>query len=247
MTFFISPDGDPVGRTEADLLRAEADIPIEELVAKYGDGMTSVPARKFMKDSNEKFLSPMIKAKRTGAQTDDNECEVADKNNSASSSGLADSLVTRLGDKLANGHADNENNLNTEKELREAESVNSNETEAMETNTDTKKTNSIEDSKENCIPDSSDVSNSVENVNDTKTQGASKADSSEADSTSVNDSEANAKPDMGERSESKEDSTPSSSSDGPSGSGCQVSCSDLGQLIRLRSTIRFSIDDKLTF
>ena len=185
-----------------------------------------------MKDSNEKFLSPMIKAKRTGAQTDDNECEVADKNNSASSSGLADSLVTRLDDKLANGHADNENNLNTEKELREAESVNSNETEAMETNSDSKKTNSIEDSKENCIPDSSDVSNSVENVNNTETKGAaSKADSSEADSTSVNDSEANAKPDTGERSESKEDSTPSSSSDGPSGSGCQVSFSELGPLI----------------
>ena len=225
-------DGDPVGRTEADLLRAEADIPIEELVAKYGDGMTSIPARKFKKD--EKFLSPMIRPKRAteGAKisnednvNNSNSCDKND-NASASCSGLADSLVTRLEDKLANGHADNENNLNTEKELREAESVNSDKTEDMETDNDATQ-KSMKGDVDNCVPDSSELSNNVQNVNSNKSEdkNSSSIDSSEADSTSVNDlkdTSANDESCKEKISEEVDESKPSCSSDEPSGSGSQV-------------------------
>ena len=187
--------------------------------------MTSVPARKFQKNPDEKFLSPMIRAKRTqvteGAKTETSDSNNSNTNNSASSSGVADSLVTRLDDKLANGHADNENNLNTEKELREAESVTSDEAEAMESNTDSLKAKSIKDNVDSCVPDSSEVNNSIENVNNTKVETRSNIDSTEADSTSVSDykdTDAKAKSHREDKSESMEDSTPSSSSDGPSGS-----------------------------
>lgn len=236
---------DPVGRTEADLLRAEADIPIEELVAKYGDGMTSISARKFQKDKDEKFLSPMIKAKRSqlkeGAKTstDDSEENVnnsnsSDKNNSASSSGVVDPLVTRLDDKLANGHADNENNLNTEKELREAESVKSEKMEEMDTDKESKQ-KSVTDSVDSCVPDSSDLSNNIETVNHGKTveSGSGNIASNEADSTSVNDvkdTKVSAKSqEEEEKSEAADESKPSSSSDGPSGSGYQAESSGSGE------------------
>lgn len=197
--------------------------------------MTSIPARKFKKD--EKFLSPMIRPKRATdgakASNEDNDTNVnnsnsCDKNDnaSASCSGLADSLVTRLEDKLANGHADNENNLNTEKELREAESVNSDKTEDMETDKDVTQI-SIKGDVDNCVPDSSELSNSVQNVNSNKSEdkNSSSIDSSEADSTSVNDlkdTSANDKTCKEKISEEVDESKPSSSSDGPSGSGSPV-------------------------
>jgi len=51
-----------MGRTERDLLVAEANMPIEELMAKYSaaDG----PAQKLIKGEKQKHPSPMIKAKQ---------------------------------------------------------------------------------------------------------------------------------------------------------------------------------------
>ena len=229
-----------MGRTEADLLKAEADIPIEELVAKYGDGMTSIPARKFKKDNkDEKFLSPMIKAKQQKGATTSKDAEEninnsnSSEKNNTSSSGVVDPLVTRLDDKLANGHADNDNNLNTEKELREAESVM---IEEMDAGKEIKQ-KSVKDTIDSCLPDSSDLSNNVETVNNGKTGNSAigNIDSNEADSTSVNDlkdAEVSAKSNEDEISEVVDESRPSSSSDGPSGSGCEV-CSQLFIILQL--------------
>ena len=216
-----------MGRTEADLLKAEADIPIEELVAKYGEGPTSLAARKFRKDKDEKFLSPMIKAKQSQKKGATSSKDDEENVNNSNSGVTADPLVTRLDDKLANGHADNDNNLNTEKELREAESVMSDKIEEMDTGIEIKQ-KSVKDTIDSCLPDSSDLSNNIEPVNNGKagnSASGSEIDSNEADSTSVNDlrdGEAGAKSNKEETAEIGDESRPSSSSDGPSGSGCQV-------------------------
>ena len=109
-------------RSEADILRAEADMPIEDLMARYDGGIPVSQVQK-LKTKDEKFLSPIIHGKRPSFQQED-------QNTNNSAAGLTtDSIVARLEDKLvSNGHADNENNLNAEKELRDAESTSGSDT-----------------------------------------------------------------------------------------------------------------------
>jgi len=58
-----------MGRTERDMLVAEANMPIEELMAKY----SSAPGLLQERLMKEKHQSPMIKAKKTGLTGKTNE------------------------------------------------------------------------------------------------------------------------------------------------------------------------------
>lgn len=228
--FFLqnsSSDCDPVGRTEADILRAEADIPIEELMAKYGDGMIGVPARKFKKDKEEKYLSPVIRAKQS-QPIDASKLFKSDNEESMNNDGSGDSdpLAIRLEDKLANGHADNENNLNTEKEIREAELDVSDKAEAVNLDENFKQ-KPVKDGTDTCIQDSSTLSKNEDNRNRSTSENNScgSIDSKEADGISVNEEkhiDSSAVTEGGEVSEKVDEAKPYSSSNEPTGSGCQV-------------------------
>ncbi|KAL4236539.1 Protein phosphatase 1G [Mactra antiquata] len=109
-------DEEGMGRSERDILVAEANMPIEELMSKYssGAGAAPGPVSQLKKVSKDKHPSPMIKAKKSSITSKAGGS--GDANNSAS-----DPLVTSLDEKLENGQPDNDNNLNAEKELLQAE------------------------------------------------------------------------------------------------------------------------------
>ncbi|GAB1601087.1 probable protein phosphatase 2C 58 isoform X1 [Argonauta hians] len=92
---------------EAEMLRADANIPIEELVAKYQKQGT--PQQ--LSNKKKKILdSPAIRSKKISSDED----AVGETDVNCSNSSIA---------KITNGHADNENNLNTEKEFQAKHSV----------------------------------------------------------------------------------------------------------------------------
>lgn len=105
---------------EADMLRADANIPIEELVAKYAkQGIPQVAATKKQKVED----SPAIRSKKAN---------IIGKGSGSGEDGEADSNIDDMVDsssginKITNGHADNENNLNTEKEFNDRNSESKN-------------------------------------------------------------------------------------------------------------------------
>lgn len=53
-----------MGRSERDMLVAEANMPIEELMAKYS-AVEPPPATRLKKLQKDKHQSPMLKAKKT--------------------------------------------------------------------------------------------------------------------------------------------------------------------------------------
>ncbi|KAL5015896.1 hypothetical protein ScPMuIL_005485 [Solemya velum] len=110
----------PVGQSETDMLRAEADMPLDELLSKY-EGLVGLHAMS-KKAKKEKMCSPMIKPKRPIFPSEDGEPDSPDSSqaNACSSSVGSCSMVCELDAKLANGLADNENNLNAEKEMNES-------------------------------------------------------------------------------------------------------------------------------
>jgi hypothetical protein len=60
----ILSDEDGMGRSERDMLVAEANMPIEELMAKYS-AAEPPPATRLKRQSKEQYKSPMIRAKKT--------------------------------------------------------------------------------------------------------------------------------------------------------------------------------------
>lgn len=114
----LCTDDDPVGRGEADALRAEADLPLDQILAKYQT--SSVGATKSLR-KKDVFQSPQVRAKQGQEERakrtagDDEACA----GSSCSSSALGEgSSSLDFSDSLINGHAENENNLNKEKELQ---------------------------------------------------------------------------------------------------------------------------------
>ncbi|XP_046576024.1 protein phosphatase 1G-like [Haliotis rubra] len=133
----------PVGKTEADLLRQEANMPLDELLSKYEAAPPGAgPLRDIRKQQGEKVLSPSIRPKkkifgdetkeadssvRTGQLLGDGDGDSRENNaNSSEDSNVNNSSMSRcpmsanIEDKLINGHADNENNLNKEKEIQDS-------------------------------------------------------------------------------------------------------------------------------
>ncbi|XP_033736632.1 probable protein phosphatase CG10417 isoform X2 [Pecten maximus] len=102
-------------KNEAEMLRQEADMPIEELMAQY-EGGASTPAEIKNLRKKKHINSPMIRSKRPMlGQGDDEDSDVKD-NVQLEGSVIPLRATADIQEKLANGHAENENNLNREKE-----------------------------------------------------------------------------------------------------------------------------------
>lgn len=118
-----------MGKSETDVLLAEANMPLEELLGKY-EGFTGIPpALRSLKKKKKEVRSPMIRHSKPRFPAASGDDEEGDASNNCSSNGTdndenndAGAPLTQLEDKLANGHAENENNLNMEKELSESQS-----------------------------------------------------------------------------------------------------------------------------
>ena len=98
------------------MLYEEALLPLEDVIARYTakpDGSRLNALRK-----SNKLQSPMIHAKKTVNGEGDG--SLLNSNNEAE-------IKTKLEDKLVNGHADNENNMNLEKEAKAAQNDSSSE------------------------------------------------------------------------------------------------------------------------
>ncbi|CAH1773594.1 unnamed protein product [Owenia fusiformis] len=111
----LDDDGDAdEEREEAAELVEEATMPIEDLLAKYGtDGPPSkVDAIKEKPD----VLSPMLKGKKGVGKKSKKCTSNGNSVNGNSVNGNGDEIKINLDAQLANGHADNENNQNIEKE-----------------------------------------------------------------------------------------------------------------------------------
>ena len=81
-------------------------MPLEELLERYGG-----PSQKSVLRKTDKFQSPIVKAKKEhNAQGDE------EGGNDCDSVHPTDNIKTKLENKLVNGHSDNENNENIEKE-----------------------------------------------------------------------------------------------------------------------------------
>lgn len=65
--FILDEEG--MGRSERDILVAEANMPIEELISKYSSGVAPAPVPQLKKLQKEKHQSPMIKAKKDPGKT----------------------------------------------------------------------------------------------------------------------------------------------------------------------------------
>ena len=107
----ISNLGGDGGSEEAATLYEEATMPLEQLLERYGYAPgAKKPLALARKD--EKFQSPAIRAKKdTGKDTDN-----ADSNEASSTKTSDEGIVMKLDTKLLNGHSENENNANLEKE-----------------------------------------------------------------------------------------------------------------------------------
>ena len=121
-----------MGRGEAEDLRAEADLPLDELLAKYQTPAGAAAARSLRKKEN--FQSPAVKAKQgqgqgqghpeageAGPSSSTDAAGGSNPSSSSSSGGGGGSAYRSSCARLTNGLADsdNENNLNTEKELQD--------------------------------------------------------------------------------------------------------------------------------
>ena len=107
----ISNLGGNGGSEEAATLYEEATMPLEQLLERYGyTPGAKKPLALARKD--EKFQSPAIRAKKHTDKDTDN----ADSNEASSTKMPDEGIVMKLDTKLLNGHSENENNANLEKE-----------------------------------------------------------------------------------------------------------------------------------
>nr|KAI8750109.1 protein phosphatase 1G-like [Biomphalaria glabrata] len=119
-------EGDPVGRTETDMLKEEANMPLDQLLAQYKS-----------KDENKDFKSPFLIAQRKtlkGSKKDDENGDASSISVSSSSSAAKD----QDSDTLLNG-VDNENNSSSCADLEILDN---------ETNSDKQKDSVIENNNE---------------------------------------------------------------------------------------------------
>ena len=99
-------------------------MPLDELLAKYKSSPGQpFPTRDIRKKEN--ILSPVIPNKHSFFERDN--CTPDSPSGNRNNSNIVDfsaSVVTNLQGKLSNGHAENENNLNTEKEMQNNQNPN---------------------------------------------------------------------------------------------------------------------------
>ncbi|XP_064605130.1 probable protein phosphatase CG10417 [Liolophura sinensis] len=120
----------PASRNETDMLLAEANMPLEDVLAKY-DSESGVKSQLLsVKHAKQHFQSPVIRPKcstpldKAGGDMKAYPEAAGSFEESYSSrsshSEEAKSARISLDSKLANGHADNDNNLNIEKEISQS-------------------------------------------------------------------------------------------------------------------------------
>ena len=110
------PDDDPVGRGEAEDLRAEADLPLDVLLAKYRTpGGSAKNLRK-----KENFQSPVVRAKKNSSDMEAGPSSSSDTMDAKSADSCEVKAAGSSSSCLTNGLADNENNLNKERELQDS-------------------------------------------------------------------------------------------------------------------------------
>ena len=154
------------------MLRDEAEMPLEDLLMKY-EGMVGVPPPRILSKRRGVYDSPVIKAKKTAEKVPADQSDMADTNENAAGSSSA-KISSK--DVLANGHAENENNLNREKEENDSRQRSDSESQCSDNKTDVKNLSVQQPSVS-----SSDVVNTHTNPS------VKKEDSSEADSSTPNE------------------------------------------------------------
>ncbi|XP_062617957.1 protein phosphatase 1G-like, partial [Saccostrea cucullata] len=172
-------------KIEADILRTEADMPLEDLLAKY----EGCPQPRLLKRNrgSGKVNSPMLKGKKESKFTAMCAVEIEE-----AAGGSAESETSWTRDKLANGHAENENNLNREKEQNESNQMlnDQNECESEDLKSDVKcpmdsAVGSSSSSSQPCVSSSSDgPSKSEESAGSISDSGDVKQESSVVDNVS---------------------------------------------------------------
>lgn len=121
----------PASRNEADMLLAEANMPLEDVLAKYDSESSGVNSQLLsVKTAKQHFQSPVIRPKCStpldkagGDMKDFPEAAGSSEEPDSSKSSLSEkakSARVSLDSKLSNGHADNDNNLNIEKEISQS-------------------------------------------------------------------------------------------------------------------------------
>lgn len=207
-------EGDPAKsikqqRTEAELLRQEADMPIEELMAKYESEDSAQPRTRILRKKTQ-VNSPVIKPKKLPFPQNASKQDIETNENSE----------VKLEDKISNGHAENENNINLEKESQMSSSLSTSTSSSLSSSVQqdvvsssadnsSKSTNSSEDPSQSCSSSSQKeeatsstvdgsshkgLTRSKKTLKDLESSGVSSSDSTQTKETSstgtkVNDSE----------------------------------------------------------
>lgn len=166
-------------KTEADLLRSEADMPLEDLLAKY-EGLPPPP--RLLKKNKKNVNSPFLKGKKESKFTAMGSVETEE---ACTSSSAVETSWTR-DNKLANGHAENENNINREKEQNESNQK-LNDQASVSEGVKSSDVTSPQDSVQQCVSSSSDGP-CESGVSSTMESGDVKQEASETDCVSTSSS-----------------------------------------------------------
>lgn len=160
-------------RSEAELLRQEADMPIEDLMAQYETGESIQPRTRILRKKVQ-VNSPVIKPKKLPFPNV-RDTEIMDSNENANTE-------EKLDDKITNGHAENENNINLEKESQMSSSLSFVQQDTVSSSAD----NSSKLSPQITISNSSEGSSSCEQSSSALSCGSSSSNQKdEASSSSV--------------------------------------------------------------
>ena len=112
-------------------------MPLEQVLERYNKG----PVPTLRKKAGQDMLSPAIQAKQNKAPLPDGADSGSDSKGSSNEGGSGDDCQVKLNfDKLINGHSDNENNENIEREIRVRQQQSATNENGTETQMDTSST-----------------------------------------------------------------------------------------------------------
>lgn len=202
--------------SEANALVEESCMPLQSLLQRYG-GAANNPVSKLRNGKSNKFQSPVLRPKKGGQ---------ANGSGDASENG-DDAVKMSLESKMTNGHSENENNENAEKEAKMAVDADTEAQSKPESTTDSDvKAESKTDAKSNgeaSISTDSKTEQTTNNVSSsTESQGSSGATAVAAGSSAQQSASSNST-----EPSSSTDCKPQSSSTGSSSSSGEV-CSSSG-------------------
>ena len=183
-------------------------MPLEQLLERYGyaPGTKKPPG---LLQKLEKFQSPVIRAKK-----EDTSAANADSNEASSTKTTDDGVIMKLDSQLLNGHSENENNANLEKERADKLSKQ----QAQETVVDsTTKDNAIQTSKPVVEASNSEAEARDSSKDISTTSGTNGSPATDEKPSSSTPEPAGAGSSSGSNSSAE---AGGSASEGPSSSGC---------------------------